>query len=282
MLTRSVKNFSLVFLSITLLPLLLFAQGYKVKTIVLDAGHGGRKPGAAGAFSTEKAVALEVTLKLGKKLKEALPDVRIIYTRTTDVDVDFLKRAQIANSNKADLFISIHCNSMGNIKVQDGYTTLKNGKKVPKYRSVRNNVVRGVETFVAGSHRLNEQDAAIRENADIKLEKNYKEKYDGYDPNDPATFIILSLFKNAFRDKSLKLAKLIQSNYIADGRESRGVKEQGILILQRCGMPAVLSEIGFISHPEEEKYINSDKGQDEITDAIVKAVKTYKADLEGK
>ncbi|RZK77148.1 MAG: N-acetylmuramoyl-L-alanine amidase, partial [Pedobacter sp.] len=140
---------------------------------------------------------------------------------------------------------------------------------------------RGTETFVAGSHRLNEQDAAIRENEDIKLEKNYKQNYNGYDPNDPETFIILSLFKNVFRDKSLKLARLIQDNYTRnDNRVNRGVKEQGLLILQRCGMPAILTEIGFISNPEEEEYINSDTGQAEIVNSIFKAVKTYRQETE--
>ncbi|MNR37102.1 N-acetylmuramoyl-L-alanine amidase AmiC precursor [compost metagenome] len=137
--------------------------------------------------------------------------------------------------------------------------------------------------MVAGSHRLKEQDAAIRENADIKLEKNYKTKYDGYDPSNPASFILLSLLKNTFRDKSIKFAKLIQNSYInRDERLSRGVKEQGVLVLQRCGMPAVLTEVGFISNSEEEKYINSAKGQSEIANSIVDAIKTYKKNIEVK
>ena len=269
-----------------LIPLLLccsvgvFSQGYKVKTIVIDAGHGGKKPGAAGSYSTEKNVALQVALKLGKKFEEDMPDVKVLLTRKTDVDVDFYKRAAIANDAKADLFISIHCNSMPDIKAVTGYSTVK-GKKVAKYSYVKNKTTSGTETFVAGSHRLNEQNVAIRENADIKLEKNYKQNYDGYDPNDPQTFILLSLFKNTFRDKSLKLARLIQGNYREDNkRVDRGVKEQGILILQRCGMPAVLTEIGFISNPTEEDYLNSNSGQDEIVSAIFNAVKTYKKETE--
>ncbi|TKC58598.1 N-acetylmuramoyl-L-alanine amidase [Pedobacter hiemivivus] len=257
-----------------------FSQGYKVKTIVIDAGHGGPKSGAAGSYSLEKNVALKVALKLGKKFEEEMPDVKILYTRKTDIDVEFHKRAALANDNKADIFISIHCNSMPDRRVLTGYTT-KRGKKVAQYASVKNTSTSGTETFVAGSHRLNEQDAAIRENADIKLEKNYKENYDGYDPNDPETFIILSLFKNTFRDKSLKLARLIQDAYTNDSkRVNRGVKEQGLLILQRCGMPAVLTEIGFISNPNEEDYMNSADGQDEIVNSIYKAVKTYKKETE--
>jgi len=235
------------------------AQGYRIKTIVIDAGHGGRKPGASGSFSTEKDISLKVALKLGAKLKEELPDIKVIYTRTKDVDVDLYRRAEIANEANADLFISVHCNSM----------------------PPGNKHIKGVETLVAGSHRLKEQDAAIRENADIKLEKNYKKKYEGYDPNDPTSFILLSLLKNAFRDKSIKFAKLIQNSYISrDERLSRGVKEQGVLVLQRCGMPAVLTEVGFISNKEEEKYINSEKGQDEIAGSILAAIKTYKKNVE--
>lgn len=258
-----------------------FSQPYKVKTIVIDAGHGGNKPGARGSFSLEKNVALEVALKLGKKIETELPDVKVLYTRKTDIDVDFYKRAALANDNKADLFISIHCNSMPDNRVIVGYTKNKKGKKIPRYAYRKNTTTSGTETFVAGSHRLNEQDVAIRENEDIKMEKNYKQNYNGYDPNDPETFIILSLFKNLFRDKSLKLAKLIQENYTNDdGRVNRGVKEQGILILQRCGLPAVLTEIGFISNPTEEKYINSDSGQAEIVNSIFKAIKTYKRETE--
>lgn len=240
---------------------LIFSQqaysqnAYKVKTIVIDAGHGGRKPGAMGAISVEKNVALEVSLKLGKKLEEEMPNVKILYTRKTDVDVDFYKRAAIANDAKADIFISIHCNSM------------------PK----GNRVTKGTETFVAGMHRINEQDVAIRENADIVLEKDYQKNYGGFDPKDPETFIVLSLFKNKFRDKSMELARLIQNNYTqVDKRVNRGIKEQGILILQRVGMPAVLTEIGFISNPEEERYMNSDKGQEEIVNSIFNAIKLYK------
>jgi len=237
------------------------AQGYKIKTIVIDPGHGGNKPGAIGSFSKEKDVALKIALKLTDKLNEALPQIKIILTRKKDVDVDLYKRAEIANEANADLFISIHCNSMPG----------------------KNKSTKGTETIVAGSHRLKEQDAAIRENADIKLEKNYKSKYDGYDPSDPGTFILLSLLKNTFRDKSTKFAKLIENNYTAGKKRlSRGVKEQGILVLQRCGMPAVLTEVGFISNPEEERYINSEKGQDEIVNAIYLAINTYKNNIEVK
>jgi len=258
----------------------VFSQGYRVKTIVIDAGHGGDKPGAAGSYSLEKNIALQVALKLGKKFEADMPGVKIIYTRKTDIDVSLYKRAEKANDAKADLFIAIHCNSMPDKRVVTGYTKRK-GKKIAKYAYVKNKTTRGVETFVAGSHRLHEQDGAIRENADVRLEKDYKKNYDGYDPKDPETFIILSLFKNVYRDKSLRLAKLIQNNYTRENhRLDRGVKEQGILVLQRCGLPAVLTEIGFISNPAEEDYMNSASGQSEIVNAIFKAVKTYKKETE--
>jgi N-acetylmuramoyl-L-alanine amidase len=258
----------------------VFSQGYRVKSIVIDAGHGGDKPGAAGSYSLEKNIALQVALKLGKKFEEEMPGVRILYTRKRDIDVSLYKRAEIANNAKADLFIAIHCNSMPDRRVITGYTR-KKGRKIAKYSYVKDKSTRGVETFVAGSHRLNEQDGAIRENADISLEKDYKKNYDGYDPKDPETFIILSLFKNVYRDKSLRLAKLIQNNYTKDNhRLDRGVKEQGIFVLQICGLPSVLTEIGFISNPSEEDYMNSASGQSEIVSAIFKAVKTYKKETE--
>jgi N-acetylmuramoyl-L-alanine amidase len=258
----------------------LFSQGYKVRKIVIDAGHGGDKPGAAGSFSLEKNIALQVALKLGRKFEDEMPGVKIIYTRKKDIDVSLYKRAEMANNANADLFIAIHCNSMPDKRVLTGYTKRK-GKKIPKYAYRKNTATSGVETFVAGSHRLHEQDGALRENADVKLEKDYKKNYNGYDPNDPETFIILSLFKNVYRDKSLKLAKLIQSNYTrVNHRVDRGIKEQGILVLQRCGLPSVLTEIGFISNPAEERYMNSASGQSEIVNAIFKAVKTYKKETE--
>lgn len=236
-----------------------WSQGYKLKTIVIDAGHGGTAPGSVGRISKEKDVTLNVSLKLGKMFEQLMPDVKIIYTRKTDVNVDLDKRAAIANDAKADLFISVHANSM----------------------PAGSRPVQGTETIVAGTGRLNEQDAALRENADMKFEKNYQEKYKDFTNGNPETNIMLSLLKNTFREKSILLAKYIQDNYTnVNKRVNRGVKEQNILVLQRCGMPAVLTEIGFINNPEEEKYINSEEGQQEIITAIFNAVKLYKTELE--
>jgi N-acetylmuramoyl-L-alanine amidase len=234
------------------------AQEYHIKTIVIDAGHGGVKPGAKGLISLEKNVALEVALKLGKKFAEDMPNVKIIQTRKTDVDVDWYRRAEIANDAKADLFISIHCNSM-----EKG-----------------NHTTRGTETFVGAYRRINEMDAALKENEDIINDKNYKKKEEAI-VTDPLELIKLSLYKSLYRSKSLSLAKMVQKNYTeVNKRVNRGVKEQGLLVLQRAAMPSILTEIGFISNPDEEKYINSDEGQEQIVNAIFKAVAQYKKEIE--
>lgn len=246
----------------------------KVKTIVIDAGHGGEDGSTHGAISKEKNVALEVALKLGKAIEDKMPDVRVVYTRKTDVFVKLYERINLANKEKADIFISIHCNSMP--LVRQRYVV----KGKAYYRSIPNPVTRGTETFVAGFNRLAEQDAAVRENASILLEKDYKNNYDGFDPNDPESYIIFSLMKNAFRDQSIKLASLVQEEYKKSGRVDRGVKEQGLAVLQRAGMPAILTEIGFISNPDEEQYINSESGQSEIVNNILNAIINYKKMVE--
>ncbi len=230
------------------------AQTYKIKTIVIDAGHGGAKPGARGKYSWEKDVALKVALKLGARLEKELPHIKIIQTRKTDVDVDWYKRAEIANDAKADIFISIHCNSM------------------PK----GNHTTKGTETFVGAYRRINEMDAGLRENEEIIKDKSYKSK-ETREPSEPEEQILLSLYKSLYRAKSITLAGLIQKNYTdVNKRVNRGVKEQGLLILQRAAMPSVLTEIGFISNPDEEDYINSPEGQEEIVTAITNAILQYK------
>ena len=251
----------------------------KVKLIVLDPGHGGEDGATRGAFSKEKDVALEVALKLGKAIEEKLPDVKVIFTRKTDVFVKLYDRIGIANREKADLFISIHCNSMPLIK-QRYVVRYSKGKPIYGYRSVPNPGPTGTETLVSGFGRLAQQDAAIRENASILLEKNYKENYEGFDPNDPESYIIFSLMKNAFREQSIKLASLMQEEYVKAGRVNRGVKEQSLAVLAKAGMPAVLTEIGFISNPEEEKYMNSEAGQAEIIKNILNAIIAYKKQIE--
>ncbi len=251
----------------------------KVKLIVIDPGHGGEDGATRGEFSREKDVALQVALKLGKAIEARLPDVKVVYTRTTDVFVKLYDRIGIANREKADIFISIHCNSMPLIK-QRYVVRYSNGKPVYGYRNIPNPGPRGTETLVSGFGRLGQQDAAIRENASILLEKDYKSNYEGFDPNDPESYIIFSLMKNAYREQSIKLASLLQDEYIKSGRVNRGVKEQSLAVLAKAGMPAILTEIGFISNPEEEKYMNSDEGQAEIVKNILNAIIAYKKQIE--
>ncbi|MFI5453238.1 N-acetylmuramoyl-L-alanine amidase [Pedobacter sp. UC225_61] len=263
----------------------LLAQEYKIKTIVIDAGHGGKDGSTRGLYSTEKDVALKTALRLGKLIQDSLKDVKVIFTRQDDTFIPLYERIAIANNAKADLFISIHCNDMPvySTRYISGYTRNKKGKKVPIYKTryAKSTSTKGVETFVSGSGRVNEQDAAIkRENASIFLEDNYKENYDGFNPDDPESAIILSLMKNTFRTQSLKLAKLVQDEYIQVGRINRGVQEKSLAVLARAGMPAILTEIGFISNPGEEDYMNSEAGQKEITNCLLKAIEAYKVSVE--
>jgi N-acetylmuramoyl-L-alanine amidase len=261
------------------------AQEYKIKTIVIDAGHGGKDGSTRGAYSTEKEVALRTALRLGKLIQDSLKDVNVIYTRTDDTFIPLYDRIGIANQAKADIFISIHLNDMPvhTTRYISGYTKNKSGKKVPIYktRSTKSTSTRGTETFVSGIGRVNEQDEVIkRENASMFLEDNYKENYEGFNPDDPESAIILSLMKNTFRTQSLKLAKLVQDEYVKVNRVNRGVQEKSLAVLARAGMPAILTEIGFLSNPEEEDYMNSEAGQAEIVKCIFNAILAYKKGIE--
>lgn len=230
-----------------------------ITTVCLDAGHGGKDAGARGRRSLEKNLALEVVLKLGKKIEKEMPGVKVIYTRTEDVFIDLYARPALANKHNADLFISVHLNSFSRASAV------------------------GTETLVSGFGRLSEQDVAIRENASILLEDNYEENYGGFDPNDPSTYIVFSLMKREYRDQSIKLASLMQEAYSTNSRRvDRGVKEQSLAVLATAGMPAVLTEIGFISNPSEEEYMMSAKGQAEIVQNIFNSIKSYKNSVERK
>lgn len=246
----------------------------KVKIICLDAGHGGRDFGAVGRKSNEKDLNLEVVLKLGKKIEEDLPGVKVIYTRTTDVYPNLYERPALANKHKADLFISVHCNSADrDVRVKN-----KKGRYVNSVQ--RNPQVKGTETLVLGFSKMDDQDAAIRENASILLEENYKDNYDGFDPRDPSSYIVFKLMKRQYRDQSIRLASYMQTQFVASSRGNRGVKEQSLAVLRTAGMPAVLTEIGFISSPEEEEYMISSEGQKQIVENLFQAIKTYKNNVE--
>ncbi|RNL52616.1 N-acetylmuramoyl-L-alanine amidase [Pedobacter jejuensis] len=256
------------------------AQEYKIKTIVIDAGHGGKDGATHGVYSKEKDVALKTALNLGKAIQDSIQDIRIIYTRETDVFIPLYERINIANNAKADLFISIHLNDMPVrvSRVVDYYKKVK-GRKVPVYRTItsKSTSTRGTETFVSGTRRLGEQDEVIkRENASMFLEDNYQKNYEGFIANTPENDIMLSIMKQTNRERSLKFASMLQQEYINVGRINRGVQEKSLAVLARASMPAVLTEIGFVSNPEEEDYMNSPEGQSEIVNGIIKAIKNYK------
>lgn len=242
------------------------------KLVVIDPGHGGRIPGAYGSISAEKDIVLQVSKKLKEAIEKEMPGVKAMLTRDTDIDVPFHERTALANKNHADLFISIHCNSANSEKRVRG----KNGRYVTQ--TIRRPQVSGTETFVCGFNRLQrgESEVAVRENADILFEENYQENYGGFDPNDPSTYIIFSLMKRTYRDKSIRFATYIQNEYVKKGRPNRGVQELSLAVLASAAMPAVLTEIGFISNPEEEKFMLSENGQAEIVGNLVDAIKHYK------
>lgn len=231
---------------------------YKVKTIVIDAGHGGHDPGCFGASNREKIVALSVALKLGNLIEESFPDVKVVYTRKTDVFIPLIERAEIANKAHADLFISIHCNAS---KAKTAY---------------------GTESWVMGLH-VSEANLAVakRENSVILLEEDYKENYDGFDPNSAEAYITFSLYQNVNIDKSLYLASKVETAFKTKmERFSRGIKQAGFLVLYKTNMPAILIETGFLTNLNDEKILGSEKGQTDIAETIYSAVKEYKSDVE--
>lgn len=248
----------MMFLALAMFADVAEAQGTTGKglnVVVIDPGHGGKDPGAVGKTAKEKDIVLSVALKLGKLIKKNYPNVKVIYTRQTDVFIELNERASIANRNNADLFISIHVNSV------DG-----------------NNTSHGTETFVMGLHK-NDANLAVakRENSVILQEDNYSSKYDGFDPNDPESNIIFSLFQNAYSDQSLLLAASIEEEFKTLKRFDRGVKQAGFLVLWKTAMPSVLTELGFISNPEEEQYLKSDAGQTDLAVSIYNAFAKYKS-----
>ncbi len=247
-----------------------------IKLIVIDPGHGGNLPGARGRISAEKDIVLQVSKKLQTAIEKEIPGMKAILTRETDVDVPFHERSNIANKNKADLFMSIHCNSADSERRVKG----RNGKYSTQI--IRRPDVSGTETFVCGYNRLQkgESNVAIRENADILAEENYKDNYGGFDPNDPSTYFIFSLLKRTYRSKSIKFASYVQDEYVKKGRPNRGVQELSLAVLAYASMPAVLTEIGFISNPDEEKFMLSEEGQAEIVANLVDAIKRYKESSE--
>lgn len=226
-------------------------------TLVIDAGHGGHDAGAKGSFSYEKNINLKMALAFGRYVEKNCPDVKVIYTRKTDVFVPLHKRADIANKNRADVFISIHTNA------------LPGGR-----------IARGMETYTMGMRRSNEKlSAAQRENAVITYESDYKERYEGYDPNSPESAIMFEFIHDKNMAKSVELAKHVQKSVCSTAnRPDKGVKQDVFLVLRETSMPACLIELGFITTPDEERLLNDDASIDNIARGIYSAFAKYKND----
>ena len=237
------------------------SEPYRMKTIVVDAGHGGKDPGnlGTGRYKTrEKDIALDVALRVGGYIKKQFPEINVIYTRDTDVFIGLNERADIANKAKADLFISIHCNAFPNPNSN------------------------GVETFVLGLHRNQENlEVAMKENSAIFLEEDYKTKYEGFDPNSAESIIALTIMQSAFLQQSLSISSYIQKQFKERvGRRDRGVKQAGFLVLRRTTMPSILVELGFLTHAPEEDFLNTENGKAYMASAIFRGFKEYKEIVE--
>lgn len=225
----------------------------KQKIIVIDPGHGGKDSGAIGSKSKEKDIVLAISLKVGNYIEQNMPEVKVIYTRKTDIFIPLRERASIANKNNADLFISIHANSTKNTKAY------------------------GTETFVMGLQKTNQNlEVAKLENSVITYEDDYETSYEGFDPQSAESYIIFSLMQNAYLEQSLNLAAYIQKEFKQKAkRYDRGVKQAPFLVLWRTTMPSVLVETGFISNSKEEVYLMSEEGQSYLSSAIYRSVKNY-------
>lgn len=224
-------------------------------TLVIDPGHGGHDAGALGAISKEKNINLAVALRFGKYVEQNLPEVRVIYTRTKDVFIPLNERANIANRANADLFISVHTNA------------LPAGK-----------VARGFETYTLGMHRAKDNlDVAMRENSVISMEKDYQQRYQGFDPRSSESYIIFEFIQGKNMERSVDLARMIQRG-VCDGanRPDKGVHQAGFLVLRETSMPGCLIELGFITTPDEERLLNNDSRVDDIARGIYEAFAKYK------
>jgi N-acetylmuramoyl-L-alanine amidase len=266
-----------------------------LRTIIVDAGHGimpnGGYNGAKGSYSYEDVITLSVAKELIRQLNEAMPEVRIVETRPGESITALHRRAEIANQNKGDLFISIHCNAVPPIKhserigtktvtsyVGKGKKRRKITRKVPQYRYwTTPNPRKGTETYIWGAHKNEDKEVAVRENAEMLEEENYKEIYGDVDPNSPE-FIALSLLKTKqYFKRSAQLSSFVEDEFAKTGRTSRGQYQRqiGIWVLQATAMPSVLVETGYITNREEEDYLNSKEGQQEIAKCITDAVRNY-------
>lgn len=257
------RTFVIVLLSVVGFVLPEFAFGQRQQfTVVIDPGHGGKDPGAVGATSKEKDIVLAVGKKVGDMIKSSHSDVKVLYTRDTDKFVELNKRAEIANKAHADLFISIHCNA------------IDRRRKSPQ----------GVETFVLGLHRSNDNlEVAKSENSVILYEQDYSTKYQGFDPNEPESYIMFEFMADQYLQQSVSFASLVQNRLVNNSkRVNRNVRQAGFLVLREVGMPSVLVELGYISNAEDERYMKSASGQNSLANSIYLAFKDYKRDFDKK
>lgn len=255
------------YILLILIPFLLmgfveisFAQRNQTFTVVLDPGHGGKDPGALGAISKEKDIVLSVAKKLGKKINANHSDVKVVYTRSTDKFIPLNERPRIAHKENGQLFISLHCNA------------LDRRRKSPQ----------GVETYILGLHRSEDNlEVAKKENSVIEYEDNYETKYQGFNPNEPESYIIFEFMSNKFLEQSLNFATLTQHELVNGAkRTNRNVRQAGFLVLREIGMPSVLIELGYISNPAEERYLNSTQGQNALVNSIYNAFTEYKKEYD--
>lgn len=262
MIKVNVKHIFVVAFSLLFSVFCTYAQQRNFK-VVLDAGHGGKDPGALGSSSREKDIVLPVALKVGRLIEKNNKDVEVVYTRNTDVFIPLDQRAIIANRAKANLFISFHCNSVENRK-----------KGSPQ----------GAETYILGLHRSKDNmDVARKENSVILLEDNYSRTYQGFNPNEPESYIIFEFMSSQYLQQSLHLASLVQRRMEGDSnRANRGVRQGGFLVLREVAMPSILIELGYISNATDEKYLKSEAGQTSLANSIYKAFSEYKRDFDKK
>jgi N-acetylmuramoyl-L-alanine amidase len=261
-------------------------SGFRIKTIIVDAGHGDRRPeggrfspGAEGSYSFERNVTLAIAKKLQAQIEKELPDVRVVMTRTTNYDVPFKQRAEIANSNHGDIFISIHCNALPNKTVRE-IVGHKHHKPVYHYASVPDRSGKGVLLLVYSTNRIGPQNEALLENEEIGDDNKAVTSTDNK-AEDPMAMIMLNQMKNKYRKQSIHLADLINNEFIqGDGRPSDGVREQILFVLDHTAMPSVLVETGYINNHSDEDYLNSEKGQNEVAASIVRAIQKYKDEVE--
>ncbi len=236
------------------------SSGPVLKTVVIDPGHGGKDPGAVSGKAREKDIVLDIAMKLGNHIKNNYPDIKIIYTRDRDVFVPLFQRAAVANKNKADLFISIHVNS------------------------VERGTVQGTETYILGQHRSKDNlEVAKKENSVILLEEDYQTTYEGFDPNSPESYIMFELVQDEYIEQSAMFASLVQEQFRVKARRiDRSVKQAGFLVLRQTAMPGILIEAGFINHPSEREYLMSNSGRERLASSIFDAFSNYKSKIEAR